>query len=181
MCIIVGILFVIPEQPTVEVIDPETGEISIVHRGHGFTHPEYSTMSVGGPGAERHDHILWLGWALGSLICIFFVGCLAFGARKEDKVGAIAKPLFIGGIAYVGVWTMMFVTYRNYMNGDTEGRFLLLPIPTAWMIYGVWLLPAFFIINYIFAFNRQFWNDDLHKKFDAILERSRNRDNGDSV
>ncbi len=181
MCIIVGILLFIPEQPMADVTNPETGAVSTVSHAHGYPHPDYSTMSVGGPGAERAAPILWLSWALGTLICIFFVGCLAFGARKHERVGSFAIPLILGGIVYVGVWTMMFVTYRTYMNGDTGGRFLLLPIPMAWMIYGVWLVPAFFILNYIFAFNKQFWNDDLHREFDAILERSRNRDNGDAT
>ena len=91
---------------------------------------------------RSHDHILFLGWLFGILISALFVTCLAFGARRNDVVGPIKIPITIGGIIYLLIWSALVWSYRDYMNGNIDGRFLLLPIPLAWMIYGLLLFPA---------------------------------------
>lgn len=170
--------FTIEEKPGVEMVDSESGEASISYLGHGFEHPDYSTMQRGGPGKERHDHILWLGWFFGVVVCTLFVSLLAFGARRNDEVGSIKIPFTIGGVIYVLIWSAMIWSYRGYMNGDTESRFLLLPIPTAWMVYGIWLFPAFFIVLFVVKYEEYFWNDESERKFNEILEAKKCREEG---
>jgi hypothetical protein len=179
MCICIAVAFVIPERPAFDVVDEETGEAKTMYRGHGYDHAEFSTMDVGGPGKDRHEHIIWLVWALGALICIFFVTCLEFGVQRDEKIGSFGLPILIGGVVYVATWTMLMLSYNKFMNGEgLDERFLLLPKPTAWMIYGIWGVPAFFIILFMFKFNSQYWNEDLEKEFNAILARRDARDGG---
>jgi hypothetical protein len=179
MCICIAVAFVIPERPAIEGIDEETGETVTTYMGHGYDHAEFATMDVGGPGKDRHEHIIWLVWVLGALICIFFTTCLAFGVRRHEVVGTFGKPIAIGGAIYLATWTMLMLSYNRFMNGEgLDERFLLLPKPTAWMIYGIWGIPAFFIIVFMFKFHSQYWNEDLEKEFNAILARRDARNGG---
>jgi hypothetical protein len=170
--------FIVEEQPRVEKVDLDSGKVVVTHTGHGIAHPQYSTMLRGGSGKDRHENILWLGWGFGAITCTMFVALLGFGARRKDVVGPIKIPITIGGIIYFLIWSALVWSYRGYMNGDTEGRFLALPYPTAWMIYGIWLFPAFFIILFIVNYEKYFWNDDIEAEFNAILEAKKNREEG---
>ena len=178
MLFVLALLFVIEEKPKQELVDLETQEITVTYQGHGVVHPEHGTMLQGGPGKERHDHILWLGWVFGALIAVLFVTSLAFGARQNDKVGPLGKPIFIGGVIYVLIWSAMVWTYHGYMNGDTEGRFLFLPIPTALMVYAYWGFPLYFIIMYMVMFPKYIWSEETEAKFFALVEAKKNNDGG---
>ena len=178
MLFVLGLLFVIEERPKQESVDLNTQEITVVYHGHGVAHPEYKTMLKGGSGTDRHGHILWLGWTFGALIAVMFVTALAFGARQNDQVGPIGKPIFIGGVIYVLIWTAMVWTYSGYMNGDNEGRFLFLPIPTAWMVYGYWGFPLYFIGLYIYMFPKYIWSEETEEKFYALVRAKGDNDGG---
>lgn len=178
MLFVLGLLFVVEERPVVETVNLETQEITVSHQGHGIPHPEHSTMLIGGPGKERHDNVLWLGWLFGTLIAILFVTALAFGARRNDKVGPLGKPIFVGGVIYVLIWTAMVWTYSGYMNGDTEARILYLPIPTALMVYAYWGFPLFFIIVYMVAFSKHIWSEETEREFYKIVKAKRESDGG---
>ena len=178
MVFVLVMALTIEERPAIESIDAETGAVTKSYQGHGFEHPEYSTMQRGGPGKERHEHILLLGWFFGAIVSTLFVALLAFGARRNDIVGPIKIPLTIGGIIYVLIWTATVWSYRGYMNGDIEGRFLALPIPMAWMVYGTWFFPAFFIVLFVVKYEDYFWNDESAAKFEAILEAKKRREEG---
>ncbi len=170
--------FMIAEQPSYDRLDLDTMETHTIVQGHGVAHPSYPTMLRGGSGKERHEPILLRGWFFGVVVSTVFVACLAFGARRNGEVGPIKVPIAIGGVIYILIWTAMVWTYRGYMNGDTEGRFLLLPIPTAWMVYGFWLFPAFFIGLFIVNYEKYFWNEESEAKFNAILEAKKRREEG---
>ncbi len=178
MSLVLAFAFTIEERPAVKVLDIESGETSISYRGHGVAHPDYATLLRGESGKERHEHILWLGWFFGILVSTLFVACLAFGARRNDVVGPIKVPIAIGGVIYLIIWTVMVWTYRDYMNGSMDGRFLALPIPLAWMVYGFWLFPAFFIVLFVVKYEEYFWDEESESKFKEILEAKKRREEG---
>ena len=167
-----AILFV-EEVPFEEVIGEDGSVASRTYQGHGVAHPKFSTMLIGGPGAERHEKILWLGWAFGVLQIGFFVTCLALGISKAGKAGPAKLPLAIGGVLFMAVFTFLILSYRGYMNETEHALFFSLPLPTAWMLYALWFFPVFFIVLYVVTFDT--WNltrDEL-KEFQEILKSTR--------
>ena len=173
MCAVVAAAFLIEEVPSIEK-PAETGQGTVKeYLGHGFTHAEFETMNAAGPGAERHEKVLWLAWAFGMLEIVFFLTCLAFGGRKAGKVGPLARPIVIGGVVYAAVFTLMVLSYRGYMNEDTHALFLGFPQPTAWMLYGLWVFPFFFLLLYIFIFDRWTFTDEDLARFHEILAQRR--------
>jgi hypothetical protein len=169
MCALIATVFVIGESPVVEVISPETGETSQTPLGHGFTHPEFATMQRGGSGAARHERILWFGCAFGLLQILFFVCLLAYGGQRQGRLGPLKVPLMIGGIAYAATFTSLVYTYQGYMLEQTHAMFLSLPVPTAWMVYGLWLVPLVFMFLYMFIFDSWIFRQADIARFEEIL------------
>ena len=179
MCVVVGITYFI-EEPYDEVV-AEDSTITKIYVGHGIPHPTFGTLQVGGPGKERHEKILWLGWTFGALQIVFFVACLALGATRYGKVGPIVKPLVAGCVGYVIVFTMLMLSYRGYMNEETHPIFLSLPHPTAWMLYGIWIYPVVFICLYMFTFEKNVWSDESFEEFHALMEKVRGQAQGEGA
>lgn len=147
--------------------------------GHGAGHPVFDTMSVGGDGAARHENVLFYGWAFGALQICFFVACLAFGASKKERVGALKVPMLAGTAVYLVVFTFLVWSYRTYMLEETHVLFLSFPRPTAWMMYGIWIFPVYFILLYWFTFDSTILTkDDLQRFNELVDEKRRNEAEG---
>ena len=180
MCGVIVAAFMIDEVPYTEAVPEAGGESVKTYLGHGFTHPEFETMQVGGDGAERHAKVLWLGWGFGMLQIAFFLTCLAFGSRKHGRVGPFLKPIAIAGVIYAAIFTMMFVAYRGYANEDSHALFLALPIPTAWMIYGVWIFPLFYMLLYMYHFDSWTFTEEDQAEFDRLVAARRATEAGEA-
>lgn len=148
----------------------------------GVTHPTIGKpMEAGGDGETRHEGRVLIGWAFGLLQILFFTALLALGARRGGKLGRFRMPIIIGGIAYVAVWTLLVVAYRAYMLGDNRELYLGFPAPTAFMIYGIWLVPFIFVVLYLLNFDRAYFTAEDAKRFDELLEAKKSRDAEDAA
>ena len=88
MCGVVGYLLLLEETPFEEVV-ADGGNVEKEYFGHGFPHPEFPSMNAGGPGEARHEKILWPGFAYGVLTLLIMAAMLAFGIRRDEKLGGI--------------------------------------------------------------------------------------------
>ncbi len=142
------------------LLTPETPD------GQGFVHSTYKAMDQGGDGAGRHQALLVSGWIFGSLQIAFFVSLLAWGMLRQpiqdETTGAIrtketapALWLFlIGGLLYEGVFGMMCLAYRNSLTSPEVAFLGPFPSGVSWLLFGIWLFPAYFIVLYVIFFNR---------------------------
>lgn len=137
--------------------------------GHGAPHPEYSSMLHGGDGAARHGPVLWLGWGIGVLEILFFVACMALGARKGDSLRGLGLPLVAAAAVYIAVWTCLIVSYQSYMTVPDPTLYLALPAPTAWMLYVMWPIPLIFVCLFVFGFRRWVLSEEDEVKFRRIV------------
>jgi hypothetical protein len=174
MCaVLVGAYFV-QEQPVVEVT-AEDGTVSEVAQGHGAPNEGHATMLSGGDGAARYENVWWLALLFGLTQIVFFLAALAVGGRKKSGYGPLKMPIVIGGIAYAIVFAGMILSHRSYVDDDNPALFLGFPIPTAWMMYGVWLVPLVFMFLYLIKFDDWFFTEKDRKKFDEIVARQGER------
>lgn len=168
MCAVLVGAYLIPERPVEDVVQAD-GTVAQVVRGHGVPNPAVGTMLAGGEGAARYENVWWLGLAFGLLQVVFFVGALAFGANKKSGLGPLKVPFIVGGIAYAAVFTAMVLAHRSYAASDTHSLFLGFPIPTAWMMYGVWLVPLVFMFAYLFLFDSWIYTEEDRNRFERLL------------
>jgi len=135
-------------------------------------HSFHSTMLVGQyhPGNAYWVFVL-LGW---SMINIFIL-CLYLGLNYRREQKTIKRWLVAGYLLYCLAYIMMVVADLNYINEDTTNYFLGFPIPTAWMIYGMWFVPLLFSILFITNYNSWVISSDDLNAFEKIVQDRKQR------
>ncbi len=168
MCAVLGATYIVTEKPVEEVAQAD-GTTAQVPRGHGVANPAVGTMLSGGDGAARYENTWWLGLAFGLFQVVFFVAALAFGAYKHGGLGPLKIPFIVGGALYAAVFAAMVLSHRTYTATSEHALFLGFPIPTAWMMYGVWLVPLVFMFLYLFTFDGWMYTDADREKFERMM------------
>jgi hypothetical protein len=139
--------------------------------GHGAMHSRFSQMDQGGAGLERHAAVFRAAWLLGSLMIAMFVCLLAW----QTKGGRRPWTLFlVGGLLFEAIFSMMCWTYWRSLADPLEVPFWgSLPVPVAWLVYGIWLFPGFFITLYVVRFDDWILPKQSMRRFEAILKARR--------
>ena len=80
--------------------------------------------------------------------------------------------MLVGGLLYEGVFTMLCWTYRNSLVSAVtfSGPF---PTAVSWLLFGIWLCPAFFVVIYIVFFHDIVAPKENLKQFDLLVKRVR--------
>lgn len=138
---------------------------------HGAVHARFSQMDQGGSGLQRHGPTFIAAWLLGSLMIAMFVCLLAW----QTKGGRRTWPLFfVGGLLYEVIFSMMCWTYWRSLAHPLDVSFWgSLPLPVAWLVYGIWLFPGFFITIYVIRFDEWILPKESMRRFEAILRARR--------
>ncbi len=160
------------------LLTPETPD------GQGFSHSTYMAMDQGGDGAGRHQALLVSGWIFGSLLIAFFVSLLAWGMLRQpfqaettgtNRTGGTALPLWlflIGGVCYEGVFAMMCLAYRDSLTSPDVAFLGPFPSSVSWLLFGIWLFPAYFIVLYVIFFNRYVVPPQTRQRFEELVGRA---------
>ena len=156
MAALIGFLLTVPEAPG----------------GHGFQHPDFSTMWHG---SERHGALLWVGWAFGVLFYMFAFTLAALGARQRDRLRGVGPRLFFGFVGCVAVWTFLIFVYRDYSNEVEHNLFLTLPAPTAVMLFGLFPSALVFSLSFSIGFKRWVYSDEDAAAYERVLRDRRQR------
>jgi len=141
-----------------------------VPNGHGFQHATFAAMDQGGDGANRHGPLFIAGWLLGSLLIAFFVSLLFFGTESR----AHWLPFFLGGLIYEGVFGMLCLSYWKSLS-DSAAVFLgPFPASVSWLLFGIWLIPAVFVVLYVAFFRRWIFPIESAREFGRLVEQRHN-------
>jgi hypothetical protein len=71
----------------------------------------------------------------------------------------------------------MVFAYWDYQETNSTSYFGGFPIPTAWMLYGMWFVPAIITSAYIFKFDDWVLTKEEEKQFHEIVAARRKRGN----
>ena len=160
------------------LLTPETPD------GQGFSHSTYKAMDQGGDGSGRHQALLVSGWIFGSLLIAFFVSLLAWGMLRQpfqaettgtNRTGRTALPLWlflIGGLFYEGVFGMMCLAYRNSLTSPDVVFLGPFPSGVSWLLFGIGLFPAYFIVLYVIFFNHYVVPPQTMQRFEELVGRA---------
>ena len=134
--------------------------------GHGVEHATIPHMDQGGDGMQRHESVFVTGWMLGAVMIALFTGLLAWGAVREPFQADAAQrtatsgsawrlmPFLAGGLLFEGVFGMLCYSYWTSLSDPQAAFFGPFPPGVSWMLFGMWLFPAFFIVLYVACFYR---------------------------
>ena len=154
--------------------------------GHGVPHSKFKAMDHGGDGAARHEFLLLSGWMLGSVLIAIFVSLLAWGTVSQPCESGATRPshstkfdlrwfiFLIGGLAYEGVFGMMCLAYRNSLTEPDVVFLGPFPAGLAWLLFGVWWMPVFFVVVYSVFFDRWIMPPQSVQRFEELIKRTKN-------
>lgn len=136
----------------------------------GYPHPEYKGMMISKANIDQQPHTRWLGILFGAGIIALFGSFMLIGNRKKGKLTGLGKYVIIGIGAYFLAYTGLVVSHWSYVANDGGAFFASMPIPTAWMIFGVWFVPLIITVSYILNFEKEIISENDIKEFQDFLE-----------
>ena len=123
-------------------------------------HPSIANMEIGGERATDDANNWLLGLAFGATTIASLVATLLFVSGPSQYARTRTLAILFGGVAYLTVFVVMMLRYRDYA---VEGPSLLGPfsVPTTWMVFGLWSVPAIFVAIYCVKFDTWFSSDEV--------------------
>ena len=138
----------------------------------GFPHPnpEFKGMYVSKANIDQEPHTRWLGYLFGLGIISLLTSLLVMGNRKNGKPTGIIKWIGITMVIYAMAYSGMVISHWQYAANDGGSFFQFMPVPTAWMIMGIWFIPLILTLVYIVKFEDWIISDEEIKEFHLYLE-----------
>jgi len=138
----------------------------------GAPHPIFPGMNVGGDGAARLGHASAAIGVLGGLIMLLMQALPMLGVSERRRDGAFWVLMAVVAGAAQGTWWAMYLGYLAFLaTGET--RFVFgFPVPTTWMLFGVWSSGALFCLIYIIGFRRFVFTPEDEAAYEALRARS---------
>lgn len=133
-------------------------------------HPEFKTMLHSANSQASSPAIKYLGYAFGLSILAIFGMSLYWGSKRAKDSGFRIRNIMIGMGLYALTYTGMVLSSWEYdqVEAPIWGG---LPIPTAWMLYGIWFVPVFLIVLYVKGFNKHVLSAEDEARFHRIVEK----------
>ncbi|MEL6122337.1 MAG: hypothetical protein AAFQ02_01625 [Bacteroidota bacterium] len=153
LCIIVGLAIVPP-----------------VQYATGFPHPEIKGILISKANIDQQETTKWLGYFFGLAIIGLMGFLISHGSRKQEKPTKLGRYIWIGIMAYVSVYSAMVFSHWSYVSEDGGAFFGGMPIPTAWMIFGVWFVPLIIMFGFIKEFESSVISDKEVADFKSFLQ-----------
>ncbi len=142
----------------------------------GAPHERIPKMDQAGNGADLHSpRLVLVGWVFGALLIAGFVGLLAWVTVPAAGEGGAKRAVFLlGGLLFEGVFAMMCIAYARALNDQLAEPFWGgFPASTAWLVYGLWPVPTFFIVLYVVFFNSWIAPPQQLRQFEQLVEDAR--------
>ena len=152
--------------------------------GHGIAHSTVPHMDQGGDGWIRHEAVFVTGWMLGSAMIGLFTGLLAWSTVRQPfpatSTDHTATPrssrrltwFLVGGLLFEAVFGMLCYSYWTSLTEPQASFSGPFPPGVSWMLFGVWLFPAFFIVLYVANFHRWILPPENAQRFADLIARS---------
>lgn len=143
-------------------------------------HPQIDSMLKSSGGYAGKPGTLFLAFGIGLLMISIMSLAVLAGWRKAGSLGKSGKWLIAGCIGFVGVFCALTFTYWQYANGISDTFIGGFPLPTAWMLYGMWPFPLILLGIFIYNFDRWFLTEPDLAQFQSLLAARQSESEKDS-
>ncbi len=137
----------------------------------GLTDSTYTTLNHSGDTVASNPTVKWLAYLFGIGIIGIFGFMVFIGGRKKEE--AVRKKLYrilaIGISSLLVGYTMMVLSWWNYVETNSMDYFMGLPKPTAWMIFGIMFIPTIITFFYATKFEEWIYTPEDEKRFAEIM------------
>ncbi|MFQ5982700.1 MAG: hypothetical protein ACE5KS_04930 [Woeseiaceae bacterium] len=137
----------------------------------GMAHLAVEGMRSGGDGLTRFAPVSSIALVMFSAILVLFGVLLYLGVSKHRRMKQCRAWIAAGTIALLLVWWSMFGTYSEYLASGEFRLLLGFPLPTAFMVYGLWLGGFVFVIAYVIGFRSFVISEEDEVAYHKLLEK----------
>lgn len=154
---------------------------SLNHSAHPLDpNPEAAPLFKSTGGLQGKSSTVWLGYLMALMITGIMACCILLGVKRKDQIGPYL-PWISGAFVMVAlVFSALTYSYSLYTNGQSEAFFGGYPVPTAWMIYGIWFLPLGVIAIFIVTFDQWFLKPEDLAAFRQLVQAPAGEEGGTS-
>lgn len=126
-------------------------------------HQTVAEMEIGGERAVEDAEHWGFGLVFGITTILSLVATLFLATGQARYAVQRKLAIFVGAAAYLAVFVVMMLRYRDYTE---QGPTLLGPLatPTTWMVFGLWGVPAIFVLIYCVKFDTWFGDDETQSE-----------------
>ena len=146
-----------------------------VESATGITHSQYPGINISIRTVADDPMVKWLSYFYGLSIIALLSGFLWIGNLKAGKPTQMLKAVILMITCYVVAYTCMVTSHWHYTHSDTNEFAGFLPIPTAWMIWGMWFIPAIYTIIYVFKFDDWVISPEEEEEIKSFIAAHKNR------
>ena len=120
-------------------------------------HPQFASMQVGGPAADRDADHWWIGWLVGSLVFAFLGSMVIFGVNQiEGPVGGLRTICHLVTLSLLGMFAYGNLAYRDFGLVGQPLIKTIAPHATKVLFLAVWIVPMLFVAVFVVGFDRWF-------------------------
>ena len=132
----------------------------------GAAHETIAAMSVSLDGKDKLSAIGRAPFYFQIAVILLSVCLLYMGVPEARRDGRFHFLMGIGLFYALLVWLMLYTGYEAYLETGLVEVVFGFPMPTNWMLWGIWSSFAFFNLVYVLYFRAYF----LHPQDEAAFE-----------
>ncbi|MDH3650793.1 MAG: hypothetical protein OEQ53_14000 [Saprospiraceae bacterium] len=141
----------------------------------GLVHPDYPSMVHSGSTVAYSGSSQWISLVYGLCVLTCFFFSIWIGASKQGRIGKMGKWLVSGFVIYGVIYLVLTTTWWKSLSMEIPGFFMGFPHTTAWMIYGMWFFPFFFLILYLAFFDSWIFTPEDEQIFHSLIDNTESK------
>ena len=142
-----------------------------IQDAYGVSHPTCPEMMISAVNIDDEPHTRWLGYLFGMGVMAVLGTMILIGVRKKGRTSLLSQDVYIGLVCYVIAYSGMVISHWHYNTIDDSNFFASIPIPTAWMILGVWFVPLIITITFIRRYDNSVISEEEITEFRKYLSQ----------
>ena len=104
------------------------------------------------------------------LLMISLMGTLTvIGWQRKNKGHAHRPWLIAAFVGYAGVFLAVCFSYLSYAQAESPVLWGGFPVPTAWMLYVLWLFPLTLVVMLLLRFDQWFLDPKDMERFQELV------------
>lgn len=137
-------------------------------------HPDHASMLQSKGTVASSSRVIILGYIMGLFIIGTMFTLIFLGAKKAGKRTPLHRYLGVGSIVYLLIYSFLTYAYWDYIHLGNQAFFGGFPLPSAWMIYGMWLSPLFLAAIYVWGFDKWVFTANDLSDFKNLVSQQEN-------
>lgn len=147
----------------------------------GVPHEAIAAMSVGGDGAERLKAMGRAPFYFQIAVTFLAVTLLYMGVAPHRRDARFRLLMAGGCVVALFVWVMLYTGYEDYLVTGEASIVFGFPVPTNWMLWGIWGSFVVFDLIFVFFFRDYFLPYEDEAAFDALVQEVKSGQNGEGA